>query len=226
MRALSTRNDDPSRASRPFDKDRDGFILGEGAWALVLETEAFARWRGGGAKTRYRIIDFKRNKHGIPAVVKSVEYDPNRSARIARIKDNKGNYHYIIAAKHMKVGHKIASGNDVAVENGNRMPLKTMPVGSVIYNIELQPGKGAQIARSAGAGAQLVAKEGEYAQVRMPSGEVRMILQTCMAQLGSVGNDQHQNIKIGKAGRNRKKRHTANSTWCCYERRGSPAWWW
>lgn len=162
------------------------------------------RHRGGGVRKFYRIINFGLEP-GITATVEQVEYDPNRSARIARIKDNKGNYHYIIAAKNMKVGHKIASGDGVSVENGNRMPLKSIPVGSVIYNVELQPGRGAQLARSAGTGAQLVAKEGEYAQIRLPSGEVRMILVTCMAQLGSVGNDQHQNIKIGKAGRNRRK---------------------
>lgn len=162
------------------------------------------RHRGGGVKRFYRLVNFGLEP-GLTATVEQIEYDPNRSARIARIKDNKGQYHYIIAAKGMKVGHKIASGPEVAVENGNRMPLSSIPVGSVIYNVELQPGRGAQIARSAGNSAQLVAKEGAYGQVRLPSGEVRMILQTCMAQLGSVGNDQHQNIKIGKAGRNRKK---------------------
>ena len=162
------------------------------------------RHKGGGVKRFYRLVNFGLES-GLTATVEQIEYDPNRSARIARIKDNKGAYHYIIAAKGMKVGHKIASGPEVAVENGNRMPLSSIPVGSTIYNVELQPGRGSQIARSAGAGAQLVAKEGEYAQVRLPSGEVRMIIQTCMAQLGSVGNEQHQNIKIGKAGRNRKK---------------------
>ncbi|MGZ6005616.1 MAG: 50S ribosomal protein L2 [Candidatus Saccharimonadales bacterium] len=162
------------------------------------------RHRGGGVRRHYRLVNFGLEP-GLTATVEQIEYDPNRSARIARIKDNKGEYHYIIAAKNMKVGHKIASGTEVAIENGNRLPLSSIPVGSVIYNVELQPGKGSQLARSAGTGAQLVAKETEYAQVRLPSGEVRMILQTCMAQLGSVGNDQHQNIKIGKAGRNRKK---------------------
>lgn len=162
------------------------------------------RHRGGGVRRFYRLVNFGLES-GLTATVEQIEYDPNRSARIARIKDNKGDYHYIIAAKDMKVGHKIASGADVAVENGNRMPLSSIPVGSTIYNVELQPGKGAQLARSAGVGAQLIAKEGEYGQVRLPSGEVRMILQSCMAQLGSVGNDQHQNVKIGKAGRNRRK---------------------
>jgi large subunit ribosomal protein L2 len=162
------------------------------------------RHKGGGVKRFYRLVNFGLES-GLAATVEQIEYDPNRSARIARIKDTKGTYHYIIAAKGMKVGHKIASGADAAVENGNRLPLKNIPVGSVIYNVELQPGKGSQLARSAGTGAQLVAKEGEYAQVRLPSGEVRRIVQTCMAQLGSVGNDQHQNVKIGKAGRNRKK---------------------
>jgi large subunit ribosomal protein L2 len=162
------------------------------------------RHRGGGVRRFYRLVNFNLET-GLTAKVEQIEYDPNRSARIARIKDNNGDYHYIIAAKGMKVGHKIASGPEVAVERGNRMPLKNIPVGSTIYNVELQPGNGAQMARSAGTGAQLTAKEGEYAQVRLPSGEVRMVLLTCMAQLGSVGNDQHQNIKIGKAGRNRHK---------------------
>lgn len=162
------------------------------------------RHRGGGVRRFYRIVDFDLES-GLTATVEQIEYDPNRSARIARIKDNKGNYHYIIAAKNMKVGHKIASGADVAIENGNRLPLNSIPIGSTIYNVELQPGKGSQVARSAGAGAQLVAKEGEYGQVRLPSGEVRLVRLTCMAQLGVVGNDQHQNIKWGKAGRTRKR---------------------
>lgn len=162
------------------------------------------RHRGGGVRRFYRIVNFA-FESGLTATVEQIEYDPNRSARIARIKDNNGNYHYIIAAKNMKVGHKIASGPEVAIENGNRLPLSSIPVGSVIYNVELQPGKGAQIARSAGTGAQLVAKEGDYGQVRLPSGEVRLVRLTCMAQLGTVGNDQHQNIKWGKAGRTRKR---------------------
>lgn len=162
------------------------------------------RHRGGGARHYYRIINFKLES-GSTATVEAIEYDPNRSARIARIKDQNGVYHYIIAALGMKVGQKIASGPDAAIEMGNRVALKDIPTGSTIYNIELQAGKGAQLVRSAGNGAQLLAKEGEYAQVKLPSGEVRMINVECMAHIGSVGNVQHQNIKIGKAGRNRHK---------------------
>ena len=127
------------------------------------------------------------------------------AARIARLKDAKGTYHYIIAAKDMHVGQTIASGEDVAIETGNRLPLKNIPVGSTIHAIEMQPGHGAQMVRSAGNSAQLLAKEGAYAQVRLPSGEVRLVNVECTASIGGVGNEQHQNIKIGKAGRNRHK---------------------
>jgi large subunit ribosomal protein L2 len=162
------------------------------------------RHRGGGIRKFYRLVNYKLAP-GTTATVETIEYDPNRSARIARIKDQAGAYHYIIAAKDMKVGHTITSGDEVAIENGNRLPLKSIPVGSIIHAIELQPGRGAQIVRSAGASAQLMAKEGEYAQVKLPSGEVRMIHIECTASLGVIGNEQHQNIKIGKAGRNRRK---------------------
>ncbi len=162
------------------------------------------RHRGGGVRRFYRLVNFGLMP-GTTAKIEHIEYDPNRSARIARIKDDKGTYHYIIAAKGMKVGQKIASGDEASIERGNRLPLKNIPVGSTVYAIELQPGKGAQLARSAGAGAQLVAKEGIFAQLRLPSGEVRQVLQECMAHLGSVGNEQHQNVKLGKAGRTRKK---------------------
>lgn len=162
------------------------------------------RHRGGGVRRFYRLVNFGLVP-GTNAKIEQIEYDPNRSARIARIRDDQGTYHYILAAKGMKVGHKIVSGEEVAIENGNRLPLKNIPVGSVIYAIELQPGKGAQLARSAGTKAQLVAKEGDYAQVKLPSGEIRIVPLNCMAHLGSVGNEQHQNVKIGKAGRNRKK---------------------
>lgn len=160
------------------------------------------RHRGGGARKFYRLIDFKLAA-GLTATIEQIEYDPNRSARIARIKDQNGDFHYILAAKGMKVGQKIASGEESAIEMGNRLPLKNIPVGSIIHAIELQPGRGAQLVRTAGASAQLTAKEGEYAQVRLPSGEVRSINQACTATIGVVGNEQHQNIKIGKAGRKR-----------------------
>jgi large subunit ribosomal protein L2 len=162
------------------------------------------RHRGGGAKKFYRLVNFKMDA-GSSAVIEAIEYDPNRSARIARIKEQNGTYHYVIAAKGMRVNQTIASGEEAPIEIGNRLALKNIPVGSLIHGIELQPGRGAQMVRSAGTSAQLMAKEGEYAQVRMPSGEVRMVLQTCMANIGRVGNEQHQNIKIGKAGRNRHK---------------------
>lgn len=162
------------------------------------------RHRGGGARQFYRLVNFQLPV-GTNATIEAIEYDPNRSARIARIKDDAGKYHYIIAAKGMKVGQTVASDEETAVEIGNRLMIKNIPLGSTVYAIELQPGKGAQMVRSAGTGAQLVAKEGTYAQLRLPSGEVRMVLQTCMASIGRVGNDQHQNIKVGKAGRSRLK---------------------
>lgn len=162
------------------------------------------RHQGGGAKKFYRLVNFKLAE-GTTAKIEAIEYDPNRSARIARIKDSNSVYHYIIAAKSMKVGQTIASGEEAPIEVGNRMPIKNIPLGTTIYGIELQAGKGAQLVRSAGNGAQLMAKEGDYAQVRLPSGEVRAILQTCTASIGRVGNEQHQNIKVGKAGRSRHK---------------------
>ncbi len=162
------------------------------------------RHRGGGARRHYRLVNFNLMA-GLTAIVEHIEYDPNRSARIARIKDNKGEYHYILAAANMQVGQTIVSGEEAPIESGNRLALKNIPVGSSIHAIELQPGRGAQLVRSAGNSAQLMAKEGEYAQVRLPSGEVRLISMECTASLGVIGNEQHQNIKIGKAGRNRHK---------------------
>lgn len=162
------------------------------------------RHKGGGTRNFYRMINFDL-KSGVTAKVEAIEYDPNRSARIARIKDNEGSFHYILATNAMKVGHKITSGEDAAIEPGNRLKLKNIPVGSVIHAIELQPGRGAQMVRSAGNSAQLVAKDETYAQVRLPSGEVRMVNVECTASVGVIGNEQHQNVKIGKAGRNRRK---------------------
>lgn len=162
------------------------------------------RHKGGGVRRYYRMVQFALPV-GTEATVEHIEYDPNRSARIARLKDTNGEYHYIIAAQGMKQGDKISSKEDASIELGNRVPLKNIPTGSTIYGIELQPGKGAQLVRSAGVGAQLVAKDGDYGQVRLPSGEVRMVLLTCMAHIGTVGNVQHQNVKIGKAGRTRRK---------------------
>ncbi len=162
------------------------------------------RHRGGGAKKFYRIVNFKLAT-GTTAVIEHIEYDPNRSARIARLKEANGTYHYVLAANGMKVGQTVVSDEEAPIEAGNRLPLKNIPVGSTIHAIELKAGKGAQMVRSAGASAQLAAKEGEYAQVKLPSGEVRLVHLECTASLGSVGNEQHQNIKIGKAGRNRHK---------------------
>lgn len=162
------------------------------------------RHQGGGVRQFYRLVNFNLPA-GTKAVVEHIEYDPNRSARIARIKDQDNKYHYVLAGSNITVGRTIQSGEDAPVETGNRLPLKNIPVGSTIYSIELTPGNGAQMVRSAGNSAQLMAKEGEYAQVRLPSGEVRMVRVDCMAVIGVVGNEQHQNIKIGKAGRNRKR---------------------
>jgi len=160
------------------------------------------RHRGGGARRFYRVVDFKLLP-GTKAVIEAIEYDPGRSAHIARIKDDKGVYHYILAAQNMKVGQTIEANEEAPIEVGNRLSLKNIPVGSIIHSIEMQPGKGAQMVRSAGASAQLAAREGDYAQVKLPSGEVRMIHVNCTASIGSVGNAQHQNIKIGSAGRKR-----------------------
>ena len=161
------------------------------------------RHRGGGYRPKYRIIDFKRLKDGIPGKVSAIEYDPNRSANIALIFYADGEKRYIIAPNKLKVGDTIVSGPDADIKIGNTLPLKNIPVGTVIHNVELKPGKGAQLVRSAGNGAQLMAKEGDYAQVRLPSGEVRKIRIECRATIGEVGNLDHENIKIGKAGRKR-----------------------
>ena len=162
------------------------------------------RHRGGGVKRHHRLMNHNLAA-GTVATVEEIEYDPNRSARIARIKDQHGLYHYVLADTAMTKGKTISSGADAPVESSNRMPLANIPVGSQIYAIELHPGKGAQMVRSAGTKAQLMAKEGDYASVRMPSGEVRKFRLEATAALGIVGNVQHQNIKIGSAGRNRRK---------------------
>ncbi len=162
-----------------------------------------ARHRGGGHKRKYRIIDFKRNKFSVPAKVASIEYDPNRSARIALLHYLDGEKRYIIAPHGLNVGDMVVSDDVTDVKPGNSMPLKNIPLGTLVHNIEMRPGKGGQIVRSAGTAAQLMAKEGKYVQLRLPSGEVRMILNTCRATIGQVGNLDHENINIGKAGRSR-----------------------
>ena len=160
-----------------------------------------SRHIGGGHKRRYRIIDFKRNKHGIAAIVFSIEYDPNRSARIALLHYADGEKRYIIAPNGLKVGDKIASGPGSEISVGNALPLKEMPLGSFVHNVEIKPGKGGQIGRSAGSSLQLMAKEGNLAQLKMPSGEVGLINVNCLATYGMVGNSEHENISLGKAGR-------------------------
>jgi large subunit ribosomal protein L2 len=160
------------------------------------------RHKGGGAKKFYRIMNFKLAE-GVTATIEHIEYDPNRSARIARIKESNGTYHYILAAQGMNVGQTITSGEEAPIETGNRLPLKNIPIGSTVHAIEVKLGRGAQMVRSAGNSAQLMGRDNGYAQVRLPSGEVRLINENCSASLGVVGNEQHQNVKIGKAGRSR-----------------------
>lgn len=163
------------------------------------------RHRGGGAKRKYRVIDFKRNKDGIPGKVAAIEYDPNRTANIALIHYVDGEKKYILAPNKLKVGDVIESGADADIKVGNTLPLRNIPVGTTVHNVELNPGKGGQLARSAGSEAQLMAKEGKYAQLRLPSGEFRLILLDCRATIGQVGNVEHENLTIGKAGKSRHK---------------------
>ena len=160
-------------------------------------------WRGGGHKRLYRIIDFKRDKRNIPATVATIEYDPNRSARIALVTYADGEKRYILQPLGLKVGDAVIAGDNVDILPGNALPLKNIPLGTMLHNVELKPGKGGQIARSAGSSVQLVSKEGDYASVKMPSGEIRHIAMVCYATVGQVGNIDHENVSIGKAGRNR-----------------------
>jgi large subunit ribosomal protein L2 len=162
-----------------------------------------ARHRGGGHKRRYRKIDFNRDKHGVPARVASIEYDPNRTARIALLHYADGEKRYILAPLGIKVGETVSSGPDAEVKSGNALPLSRIPLGISIHNIEFSPGKGAQIVRSAGGAAVMIAREGNFARVRLPSGEIRLIHVDCMATIGQLGNVEHEGISIGKAGRSR-----------------------
>ena len=180
-----------SRCSNPSSAPADA----------AIRATSPCRLRGGGHKRKLRIIDFKRDKTGIPATVASIEYDPNRSARIALLAYADGEKRYILQPDGLKVGQKIVSGPEADILVGNALPLKNIPPGTTIHNIELRPGKGAQMVRSAGGSAQLVAKEGEYALVKLPSGETRKVSQDCMATIGQVGNIDHENVTIGKAGR-------------------------
>jgi large subunit ribosomal protein L2 len=199
-RGMTSQDFDGITTSKPL---KSLTVIRKGAVARNNQGRITTRHRGAGVKRYYRIINFK-PAAGTSATIEHIEYDPNRSARIARIKDQDGVYHYVLAAKGMKPGKKITVDEEAAITVGNRLPLKNIPAGTVIHAVELQPGKGAQIARTAGVSAQLVAKEEKYAQVRMPSGEVRMISVDCMASIGVVGNEQHQNVVIGKAGRKRR----------------------
>lgn len=162
-----------------------------------------SRFRGGGHKRMYRVIDFKRNKIGVPAKVAAIEYDPNRSARIALLHYLDGEKRYILAPNGLEVGHVIKAGPDADIKPGNALPLANIPLGTIIHNIELRAGRGGQIVRSAGVGAQLMAKEGDYANLRLPSGEMRLVRLECMATIGQVGNEDIENVRIGKAGRQR-----------------------
>ena len=161
------------------------------------------RFRGGGHKRLYRIIDFKRNKDNVPAKVAAIEYDPNRSANVALLHYADGEKRYILAPLGLKVGETLLSGEEVEVKVGNCMPLKNIPLGTIVHNIELRPGKGGQLARSAGTFAQVMAKEGGYVHLRLPSGEIRMVHENCRATIGQVGNIDHENVSLGKAGRSR-----------------------
>lgn len=161
------------------------------------------RYLGGGHKKKIRVIDFKREKFDVPATVKSIEYDPTRSARIALLYYADGEKRYILAPQGLEVGQTVLSGEGVAPEVGNALPLSKLPLGTIVHNIELKPGKGGAMARSAGSYAQLVAREGKYATLKLPSGEMRNVLVTCLATVGSVGNAEHMNVRLGKAGRNR-----------------------
>lgn len=161
------------------------------------------RYHGGGHKRMYRMIDFKRDKHGIPAVVKTIEYDPNRTARIALLNYADGEKRYIIAPEGLAVGQTIISGPGVSPDLGNALPLSEIPIGTVIHNVELKPGKGASMVRSAGSSAQLLGRTGKYATIKLPSGETRMVLLTCYATIGVASNTDHMNVRLGKAGRSR-----------------------
>jgi len=166
-----------------------------------------ARFRGGGHKRQYRLVDFKRQKDGVPARVAGIEYDPNRTAHIALLHYRDGEKRYILAAAGLRVGDTVVSGPDADIKPGNALPLSAIPVGTEVHAVELTPGKGAQMCRSAGSTAQIIAKEGKFAHLRLPSGEVRMVFLGCRAAVGQVGNAEHQIVKLGKAGRTRWRGH-------------------
>jgi large subunit ribosomal protein L2 len=183
--------------------ERSLIVSGKKTAARPCLGRVTVRHRGGGSKRQLRMVDFLRDKSGIPAKVSAIEYDPNRTARLALLVYADGEKRYILAPLGVKVGDTLVSGPQAEIKPGNNLPLANIPIGTTIHAIELQPGKGAQIGRSAGSSAQLLAKEGKYAHVRMPSGEVRLVLQECSASIGQVGNVDHSNVKLGKAGRAR-----------------------
>ncbi len=199
-RGMTTQDFDSITTKKPI---KSLLVIKKGSVGRNNQGRITTRHRGGGVRRYYRLVNFKLEV-GTEATIEAIEYDPNRSARIARLKDQNGKYHYIIAAEGMKVGNKLTSNEEAGLDTGNRLPLKNIAIGSNIYAVELQPGKGAQVARSAGNSAQLIAKDENWAQVKLPSGEVRQVSLECMAHVGIVGNAQHQNVKIGKAGRNRR----------------------
>ena len=186
--------------SRPHKKLTTGKTRSSGR---NNEGHITSRHRGGGHKRRYRLIDFKRNKPDVPATVATIEYDPNRTAFIALLNYHDGEKRYILAPEGLKVGDRVLAGEKVDVRAGNAMPLKNIPLGTQVHNVELKPGKGGQMVRSAGTSAQIMATEGKYTTLRMPSGEMRMVLSNCIATIGQVGNSMHSNLSIGKAGRSR-----------------------
>ncbi len=206
----------PTSAGRRFATTLDFAELSRGVRPLKQLTEGkkrssgrnndghvTSRHRGGGHKQRYRIVDFKRDKFDIPAKVATVEYDPNRTAFIALLHYADGEKRYILAPQGLTVGDTVMAGEKVDVRPANTMPLKNIPLGTQVHNVELKPGKGGQLVRSAGTSAQIMAKEGKYTTLRMPSGEMRMVLSACLASIGQVGNSEHSNLSIGKAGRSR-----------------------
>ena len=183
--------------------ERSLLVMRQGRGGRNAQGRVTVRHRGGGARRFIRLVDFKREKHGIPAKVAAVEYDPNRTARLALLFYVDGEKRYIIAPLDLKVGDTVMSGPTAEIRPGNSLPVSNIPIGTLIHNIEMKEGKGAQLVRSAGVAAQLLAKEGDFAQIRMPSGEVRLIHQVCYATIGQVGNLDHNNVKLGKAGRKR-----------------------
>lgn len=198
-RGMSTQDFDEVTAKKPL---RSLTVIKKGSVGRNNQGRITTRHRGGGVRRYYRLLNFNLAP-GTTATIEQIEYDPNRSARIALIKDQVGSHHYILAAKGMKPGKKVQVDSEASINTGNRLPLKNIPAGTVIHGVELQPGRGAQLARTAGSSAQLVAKDEVAAQVRLPSGEIRLLKINCMASIGPIGNEQHQNIKIGSAGRNR-----------------------